>query len=147
MPSRKQRRRELKQKRHEYEFVYVDGEGHELDEEPDELAGASRVKASTNGSAKPAVAKKKPAGKPGRARRDPSPPSWQRAVKRALMLGAVVFVLFSIGAKSKSGGYTKAIELAIVYTVLFIPFTYLVDRFVYRRFLARADAAGPTKKR
>src|SRR5438874_6760624 len=37
MPTRKQRRRDLKSKRHDYEFVYVDGEGNELEEVPEEL--------------------------------------------------------------------------------------------------------------
>ena len=37
MPTRKQKRRELKAQRHDYEFVYVDGEGNELDEVPEEL--------------------------------------------------------------------------------------------------------------
>ena len=30
MPTRKQKRRDLKSKRHDYEFVYLDGEGNEL---------------------------------------------------------------------------------------------------------------------
>ena len=37
MPTRKQRRRQAKEKRHEYEFVYVDDEGNELDDVPEEL--------------------------------------------------------------------------------------------------------------
>ena len=41
MPTRKQRRRQAKVKRHEYEFVYVDSEGHEL-EEPPKLARHKR---------------------------------------------------------------------------------------------------------
>ncbi len=50
MPSRKQKRREAKSKRHEYEFVYVDSEGNELEEPPEELVTPSRAKASSNGS-------------------------------------------------------------------------------------------------
>jgi hypothetical protein len=44
MPSRKQRRREAKSKRHEYETVYLDGEGNELDPEevPEELLDRPR---------------------------------------------------------------------------------------------------------
>ena len=49
MPSRKQRRRELKEKRHEYEFVYVDGEGNELDELPEGFEEEPK-KERTNGS-------------------------------------------------------------------------------------------------
>src|SRR6266404_4030940 len=85
MPTRKQRRRELKSKRHDYEFVYVDGEGNELDEVPEELEQPKKER--SNGS-KPAVAAKK--GQPARRGvRQPPEPSWNRAFKRGAMLGAV----------------------------------------------------------
>ena len=150
MPTRKQKRREAKSKRHEYEFVYIDSEGNELEEPPEELVAASRAKeraASSNGKA--AVAKK-PAPPP-RARREPLPPSWQRAGKRAALLGVVVFVLFSFTTRGH-GGYPLAVTYALIYTVLFVPFTYMVDRFAYRRYLARKEGGGagqqrPPKKR
>ena len=51
MPSRKQKRREAKAKRHEYEFVYLDSEGHELEEPPEEASARAKPRAaSTNGS-------------------------------------------------------------------------------------------------
>ena len=40
MPTRKQRRRAQKERRHEYETVWVDAEGNELEEPPEELAAA-----------------------------------------------------------------------------------------------------------
>ena len=146
MPTRKQRRRELKAKRHEYEFVYLDEEGNELDEPPPELlereekkkARPAAAKASSNGSAK---------GKgSARPRREPQPPSWNRAVKRAAMLGIVVFILFSLSA-GKSGGhrYLAALVPAVIYTALFIPFTYMIDRYAYRRFQARQAGGGSGK--
>ena len=55
MPTRKQKRRELKAQRHDYEFVYLDGEGNELDEVPEELEEPKKER--TNGS-KPAATKK-----------------------------------------------------------------------------------------
>ncbi len=119
MPSRKQKRREAKSKRHEYEFVYLDSEGNELEEPPEELVTPSRAKASSNGSK--AAPSKQPAQQT-RGRREPQPPSWQRAGKRALILGAVVFALFAL--TNKKGGYTAALPLALIYTVLFVPFTY-----------------------
>ena len=36
MPTRKQKRRDLKSKRHEYEFVYVDDDGNEVEAPPGE---------------------------------------------------------------------------------------------------------------
>ena len=124
MPTRKQRRRQLKAKRHEYEFVYVDGEGQRARGGP---RGASRRQqkerpAARNGS-KP-TAKKQPAQQQrgGRAGRTPPEPSWNRALKRGGLLGIVVFVLFSFTAK---GNWTSVLPLALLYTVLFVPFTYV----------------------
>jgi hypothetical protein len=137
MPTRKQRRRLAKEKRHEYEFVYVDSEGNELDEVPEEETSRS----SSNGSKTDAKAKRQP---PQRGtRRQPPPPSWQRAIKRALMLGAVVFVLFSFTAKgTTTNRYVAALIPAAIYTALFIPFTFAIDRFAYKRWLARQEAGG-----
>ena len=79
---------------------------------------------------------------PARGRRTPQPPSWGRAGRRALILGAVVFVLF--GMLNKTHNYTGAAVAAVLYTALFIPFTYMLDRFAYRRWQAREQA--PTKR-
>ena len=143
MPTRKQRRREAKSKRHEYEFVYVDDEGHELEEPPDDLLPAP--KEQRNGSS---PAAKKQAPQRGRQqRRTPQPPSWRRAARRAVLLGAVVFVLFSATAKGHNK-YVTAFVPAVIYTALFIPFTYAIDRFAYRRWqLKQPGASPPAKKR
>jgi hypothetical protein len=146
VPTRKQRRRELKSKRHEYEFVYVDEEGNELDEVPEELADAPAKRERTNGS-KPAVTQKRAAAQGkgrGRSLRQPPVPSWNRALKRGGMLGAVVFVLFSLTAK---GHYASVVPLALLYTLLFIPFTYYIDRFAYRRWQARQGETPAPRKR
>ena len=141
MPTRKQRRRDLKSQRHDYEFVYVDGEGNELDEAPEELEQPKKER--TNGSKAEAPAKK---GQPAtRGRRQPPQPSWSRAFKRGGMLGVVVLILFSFGAK---GHIARVIPLALVYTLLFVPFTFYIDRFAYRRWEARQQGGtSATKKR
>ncbi|HVP75716.1 MAG TPA: hypothetical protein VMS63_06820 [Gaiellaceae bacterium] len=141
MPTRKQKRREAKSKRHEYEFVYLDAEGNEVEGPPEELV-PTRSKASSNG-AKPAAAKQ-PA-QPARGRREPQPPSWGRAGKRALLLGAVVFALFAL--TNRKGGYAAALPLALIYTALFVPFTYMVDRFAYRRYQARKESGASASPR
>jgi hypothetical protein len=129
MPTRKQKRREAKSKRHEYEFVYLDDEGNEV-EAPDGAAPEKRQ----NGTRPEA----KKAAPPARRRRTPQAPSWQRAAKRAVLLGVIVFVLF--GMLNKSHNYTGAAVAAVIYTVLFIPFTYTLDRFAYRRYQERNQA-------
>jgi hypothetical protein len=148
MPSRKQRRRQLKEKRHEYEFVYVDGEGNELEELPDgfEEEPKERHSTSQNGNGSKPAAKKQQPQRGGRTARTPPEPSWNRALKRGGLLGIVVFVLFSVTAK---GHWTSVLPLALLYTVLFVPFTYVIDRFAYRRWEARqpGGASSPSKKR
>jgi hypothetical protein len=139
MPTRKQKRRDAKSKRHEYEFVYVDDEGNEV-EAPDEPAPTR----SSNGT-RPAA--KKSAAPARRTRlREPQPPSWQRAGRRAIILGACVFVLFTLTAKG-SNRYVTALVPAVIYTALFIPFTFAIDRFAYRRYQARQQQPTATKKR
>jgi hypothetical protein len=129
MPTRKQKRRDAKSKRHEYEVVYLDDDGNEV-EAPEEPA--------RNG-AKPAARKQAPAARGRSRRREPLPPSWQRAGKRAVLLGIVVFFLF--GLLNKNHNYAGAAAAAAIYTVLFIPFTYALDRFAYRRFTARDQSS------
>src|SRR5437763_6671974 len=147
MPTRKQRRREAKSKRHEYEFVYVDAEGKVLDEVPEELLEAERPSARNGSKAAPAK-KQQPQQRGGRRpTRTPHPSSWRRSVRRAGILGAIVFVLFALGARGKSGGYLSAALLAVLYTGLFVPFTYGIDRFAYRRWQARQQGGAPVKKR
>jgi hypothetical protein len=146
MPTRKQRRREAKEKRHEYEFVYVDSEGHELEVDPDDAEPTPKKRdVQTNGSTPAAQQKGKqaPQKKGGRSTRVPQPPSWQRAGKRAALLGIVVFVLFSFTATRSHSGWASALLPAVIYTALFVPFTYMIDRYAYRRYLAK-QASGTT---
>ena len=131
MPSRKQRRRREKSRRHEYEYVYVDDDGQEVEVDPEEVRKPAR---SGERSAQPRGA---------RGGRKIEPPSWQRAAKRAGLLGIVVFFLFSL---SKSHNYPAAALLAVVYTALFVPFTFAIDRFAYRRWQARQQQQPTTKR-
>lgn len=151
MPTRKQRQRKLKAKRHQYETVWVDDEGNELDEPPPEAFDDKRSRAN---GAKASTAKKQPPKRDAKGRpiRVPPQPSWSRAFKRAALLGAVVFVLFSLTASKASNRYVAALVPAVIYTVMFIPFTYWIDRFAYRRYQAKyGEPAGatprPAKKR
>ena len=143
MPTRKQRRREAKSKRHEYEFVYVDAEGNELEEPPEDSEEVRRQRPERRNGAQPSAKKRSPAPARG-GRRTPPEPSWNRAVKRGGVLGIVVFILFSLTAK---GNVLNVLPLALLYTLLFIPFTYYIDRFAYRRWQARQQGGTASKKR
>jgi hypothetical protein len=138
--TRKQRKRTQKERRHEYENVWVHPDGTVSDEPPDDYVEPA-----------PRDTKSKPPQKgtqqrSSRATRTPLAPSWQRAAKRAAILGVVIFVLFALlNAKNGKNGYVSAFLLAILYTALFVPFTYYVDRLAYRRW-ERRQAEMPRKR-
>jgi hypothetical protein len=131
MPTRKQRKRALKERRHEYETVWVDDEGNELEEPPEDALPSAREKRSDKPKSQ---AKSQARG--GRAGRTPPIPSWSRAAKRSVILGVVIFAVFMF-LNSKSGSSNSrlatSLVIAVVYTALFIPFTFYVDRWTYRR--------------
>ena len=138
MATRKQRKRTQKERRHEYETVWVDAEGNELEEAPDDAPERAPRDAKAQ--------QKRPQQRSPRATREPHPPSWRRAGKRAVLLGAVIFVLFALlNSKHGNSAYVSALLLAVLYTALFIPFTYYVDRFAYSRW--QRKAAEQPKKR
>jgi hypothetical protein len=138
MPTRKQRRRAQKERRHEYETVWVDEEGNELEEPPGDFA----AKPDKRDAAKPKATQQRG----GRPVKVPPPPSWQRAAKRAVIIGAVIFVfIYIVGAKNGGHSPASALLLAAVYTLLFIPFQFVLDRFAYNRWQRRADAQGANR--
>jgi hypothetical protein len=136
MPTRKQRRRAQKERRHEYETVWVDSEGNELEEAPDDVVAAPQQRDGAKSKPKPKATQQRG----GRSVRVPPPPSWERAAKRSAILGAAIFALFYI-LGSKNGGHSlgSALALAGVYTLIFIPFSYMIDRFSHNRWQRRAE--------
>jgi len=120
MATKKQRRRRSKLQRHEYEYVVETDEGEQVVEAP----RPSRAKDG-------AGSKVPPGAVVDRRGRVVPPPSWQRVFKRALIFGPIMFVLlFALGGNSVS---TQAKILnAVFLVVVFIPFSYLTDRLIYR---------------
>jgi hypothetical protein len=137
MPTRKQRRRALKERRHEYETVWVDAEGNELEEPPEELEAAPT---ETRNGAKPKAKAAPQRG--GRALREPPAPSWQRAAKRSLILGVVIFAFFYLAGSKGHHNLGSALLVSLLYTALFIPFSFMIDRFAHNRWLRRTAQQG-----
>jgi hypothetical protein len=138
MPTRKQRRREQKSRRHEYEYVYVDEEGNEVEVDPADLKPQKRppqndAAKSRNGKAPAARAGQRP-------QRVPPVPSWQRAAKRAAMLGVFFVIVFGFLLRGKHSSPASAVFIGIVYAIAFIPLQYFIDRTVYRAYLRRQGA-------
>ena len=130
MPSRKQRRRRAKERRHEYEFVYVDEEGHEgeIDE--------------------PAVQGKRSNGRPPpktRAGRVVEPASWKRVGRRALIFAPLMFITIRLLESGEPIGASIARTAFLL--ALFLPFSYVMDSMLYRSHLKRTGATPDNAKK
>jgi hypothetical protein len=142
VPTRKQRRRRAKDRRHEWEYVYVDDEGHEVEVEEDEAP----VKA-----AKPANKGTKPAARPGakgpaRAGRKVDPPSWQKVFRRAAIFAPVMLVVVYL-LKPKNATAVSIIVQVVVLLLFFIPFSYFMDVMMYRNYRKRIGDPIPPRQR
>ena len=135
MATEKQRRRRAKEKRHEYDLVYIDADGNEVPVEPEDKPRKPPARAAGRGKAS---ARQKPRG---RAARPVQPPSWPRVLKR----GAIFAPIFLATVLLLDGG-KMSVPAAVVQTVLliavFIPFSYFMDRVVWRQYQKRLDKTG-----
>jgi len=136
MPSRKQIRRQQKLKRHEYEEVYVDEEGRELDpEEAEELIGAPLSPKTAK------AAKAQPAGRGGRTI---EPPSLRRTLRRGLLFFPLMLVTVILLGKDLT--LAQQIVQTVVLMAFFLPFSYFMDTMVFRsaqRRLTRNETKKP----
>ena len=130
MPSRKQRRRRAKERRHEWEDVWVDDEGNEV-EPPSESGIQSR-----NGKRTTAPAKQRQS----KGRRAVQPPSWGRVGKRALIFAPLMFLTVSF-LSSDLSLLQKALNTAFL-LAFFLPFSYAMDAFMHRMYTRRSGRAG-----
>jgi hypothetical protein len=141
MPSRKQRRRREKARRHEYEYVYVDAEGREVSVDAE---GVETLKPVAKSEAKRSNGKPAPA-RTGSTRRKVEPPSWRRALKRSLIFAPFMFITLYLLDRNASNAVRLLVTLQML--VFFIPFTYLIDRTMYRRLGGGAEAPSPAPRR
>jgi hypothetical protein len=139
MATKKQRRRQEKIRRHVWEDVWVDESGHEV-EPPPEAAAAPERKAE---KAKPRAA----GSRGGRPARVVPPPSWQRVARRGAMFAPLMFILVYYLQKSDHRHLLPALAQTAVLLVFFVPFSYLMDRSMYRAYLRRTGARPPQPKK
>ena len=134
MPTRKQRRRRQKSRRHEWEYVYVDEEGREVAVDPTDVERPKAKQQQERRNGRPAQAKQRP-------RRVPQPPSWRRAAKRAALLGALFVVVFAFGLGGKNSNPFSAVLIGLIYAVAFVPLQYFIDKITYRAYVKRQAAS------
>jgi hypothetical protein len=139
MPTRKQRRRQQKSRRHEYEYVYVDDEGNEVPVDPTELRPEKK-----NGK----VDTRAQAGKRAPSRmgqRVIEPPSWRRAVKRAAIWAPLLVVALMLINRNVSP--LQWATSAVFLVAFFIPISYFTDSVAYRMYRKRVDRDATPKTR
>jgi len=134
MASRKQRRRRAKDRRHDWEYVYVDESG---DEVPAEDAGDATPRNGTRGGGE------KPVVHRGRT---VEPPSWNRVFKRTLIFGPLILIMVYLLRPDDSTTRSVLVN-AVLLLAFFIPFSYVMDTFMYRSFRKRMAKREPTREK
>jgi hypothetical protein len=140
MPTRKQRRKREKDLRHDWEEVYVDDEGREL--APEEVQELAPALAAGNGATPKAKAKAKTSqpARTARGGRTVQPPSWRRVFKRAAIFAPLMYVFITLVDRSVSP--LAALVFTIQLILLFLPFSYLMDKLTYRMWQKRQAKTG-----
>ena len=127
MATQKQRRRRAKEKRHAYDLVEIDAEGNET------LLTASELKAET-----PDKERRRRRTAAGTVERSPSPPgvrhqppTWRRVLKRAAIF-APIFLATVMLLGGDGITFTGAVVQTFFLLAVFVPFSYFMDRLVWR---------------
>jgi hypothetical protein len=141
MPTKKQRRRQQKSRRHDYEYVYVDDEGNEVEVDPAELRAKKE-----NG--KPETRARTGANNRSSSRtrqRVIEPPSWRRAAKRAAIWGPLLAVAMLLLNGSRDP--LQWIPSAVLLIAFFVPISYFTDSIAYRLYRKRIERSQAPKAR
>ena len=136
MATQKQRKRRAKEKRHDYELVYVDEDGVERPVEKEEPR--KPVGRGSKGTATKAPKSTSSAKGSSRGGRTAQPPSWNKVLKRGAIFAPIFFatVLLLGGGKIT---YVGALVQSMLLLAVFIPFSYFMDRVVWRQQQKRLD--------
>jgi hypothetical protein len=136
VPSKKQQRRRQKLKRHDYEEVYVDESGRELDpDEAEELVGSAVTKKETSASRSRAAQ---------RGGRTVDPPSWRRTGKRGLLFFPLMLVTVMLLGKDLS--LLAQLGQTLVLMAFFVPFSYFMDTMMWRSYQRRLGRTDEKKR-
>ena len=127
MSSKKQKRRREKLQRHEWEYVEIDGEGNESPVEP--------VKPKKAQATQQTKAKTQAKGTPRRRpTREVKPPSWSRALKRGALFVPFLYIFLTA---LQHVDPLPAGGVSLLYSAVFIPMFFFVDRMAYRAYKRR----------
>jgi hypothetical protein len=127
MPTRKQRRRRAKSQRHEYEIVYLDDEGNEVEVVPEEAPVRREREGKRDDT-------RKNAKQSGRGR-TLDPPTWHRSFKRTLIMAPFFFIFLYVLQRDVA----SAAIVSLFYAAIFVPFSYGIDKLTYRTQMKRLE--------
>ena len=131
MTNQKQRRRRAKENRHDYDLVYMDEDGVEQpverDDGPRKPPGRLGRKTTATKSQKT-----QPADKGGRRGRVVQPPSWRKVLRRGAIFAPIFFATVWLLGGGKMTFAGALVQTALLIGV-FIPFSYFMDRVVWRQ--------------
>ena len=136
MATQKQRRRRAKEKRHDYDLVEIDGEGNETvlsaselkSESPPKSGSASRPSPKKGGGSRGATSKL--------GRGTPQPPSWRRVARRGALF-APIFLATVLLLSGDRLSFAGAVLQSLLLLAVFVPFSYFMDRLVWRSYEKR----------
>ena len=138
MATQKQRRKRAKEKRHAYDLVEIDAEGNET------VLSAADLKADAPAKTSAKKSQATSEGKHRAGRGAVQPPSWRRVMKRAAIFAPIFFATVWLLA-GDSLEWQGAVLQTIFLVAVFVPFSYFMDRLVWRsheKRVARAKS-GP----
>ncbi len=149
MPTRKQRRRQAKERRHEYEYVYVDDQGNEIESAAAPEEAPSKPKPAKETTQSKATAKQ-PAqrGRQSSARpaRKVDPPSWQKVFRRAAIFAPVMLLVVYFLRPAGASAASLIVQVGVL-LLFFLPFSYFMDSMMYRQYRKRIGDPIPPRER
>ena len=127
MATQKQRRKRAKEKRHAYDLVEIDSEGNET------VLTASELKTEAPAKAAPKKSDARVQAKARAPRGMPQPPTWRRVAKRGAIFAPIFLATVLLLNSGRRGfGYGDAVVQTIFLLAIFVPFSYFMDRLVWR---------------
>jgi hypothetical protein len=129
--------------RHEYEVVWVDDEGNEVEVDPeDDTVPASRPAKRSTSTKSPTPARS--------GRGTVQPPSWRRTGRRSLLFAPLMFVTVMLLSPDNVTTVQQIIQ-TLVLLAFFVPFSYFLDSWLWRsqqkRLAKQGQPSSPRAKR
>jgi hypothetical protein len=143
VPTRKQRRRQAKERRHEYEYVYVDDQGHEVESPAVAEEAPTKLKPEKATAKQPAQPGRQSSARRGRK---VDPPSWQKVFRRAAIFAPVMLLVVYFLRPAGATAASLIVQVGVL-LLFFLPFSYFMDSMMYRQYRKRIGDPIPPRER